>query len=155
VDEFPVQPRFPDARLAHYRDQLTVPRTRPSEGERKLPHLRVATDEPREPAGRRGMKARPDRRHAGDLIDLEWGRQSLHRPRTERAGKHISLDERESVGRQQNRARHGHLFHAGGDVRRLPDGGVVHVKVVSDGANDHLTGVETHPDVDRHAVTTV
>jgi hypothetical protein len=65
--------------------------------------------------------------------------------------EHVSLDQRQHLGRQQDRPRHRHLLHARRQVRRLPDRGVVHVEVAADRADDDLAGVEADADVHRHA----
>jgi hypothetical protein len=44
------------------------------------------------------------------------------------------------------------LLHARGQVRRLADGGVVHVEVTADGAHHDLARVETDADLDVDAV---
>ena len=54
--------------------------------------------------------------------------------------------------RDQDGARRGRLFHPRRQVRRLADRRVIHVQGITDGADDDLAGVETHPDLNGHAL---
>ncbi len=60
---------------------------------------------------------------------------------------HEALHQPEGRGRQQDTARCGQLFHARRQVHRLPDGGVVHMEIVTDGPHHHFAGIEPHPEV--------
>ena len=57
-----------------------------------------------------------------------------------------ALGKTERAGRDDDSARHCHLFHARRQVRSLAHCGVVHVEVATDRTHHHLTGVESHPD---------
>ena len=47
----------------------------------------------------------------------------------------------------------GHLLHASGHVRDLPDRGVLHSEIAADRAHDHFPGVEPDADLDRELVS--
>src|SRR5262245_38178787 len=79
--------------------------------------------------------ARPD-----DLVDRV---EPLDGSRPERPYDHVAFGKAQAVGGDKNRARHGHLFHARREMRRLTDGRVVHAQVASDGADQHLARVHT------------
>ena len=57
---------------------------------------------------------------------------------------HQPLHQPQRRRRQQNAARRGELFHAGGQMRGLAHGRVVHVQVIANGAHHHLAAVEAH-----------
>ena len=57
-----------------------------------------------------------------------------------------------AVSQRSEGVRLGHLLHAGGEVRRLPHGGVIHMQVTADGPHNHLAGIEAYADLDRPAV---
>ena len=63
---------------------------------------------------------------------------------------HVPLGKSQRHRGHEDRPRHRHLLHAGGQVRRLPDSGVVHAKVAADGANDDLSRVQADADVNGH-----
>jgi hypothetical protein len=98
------------------------------------------------------MQPRADRSCARNLVDLDRGREPLDGQSSERLDLYVSLGEGQDVGRDQDRSRHGHLLHPGGHVGRLPDRGVVHPEVGTDGAHDDLARVEPDADVHRHTL---
>jgi hypothetical protein len=93
------------------------------------------------------MEARADGRRAHQLVDRLGRLHSLHGPEAERAREDVAFHERERLRRQQDRPGHRHLLHAGSEVCRLPDGGVVHVEVAADRAHHDFSGVQPDPDV--------
>ena len=60
----------------------------------------------------------------------------------QRLDLHKALDQPQHRGRDQDRARHGHLLHARRQVRRLPYRHVVHMQVAADRPHHHLTSVQ-------------
>jgi hypothetical protein len=63
------------------------------------------------------------------VIDVHW---------SEGLDLVVAFDQPEGLGDQQDRPRRRHLLHASGQMRGLPDSGVVHMKVAADGPNDNL-----------------
>jgi hypothetical protein len=51
--------------------------------------------------------------------------------------------------RDKDRARRRHLLDARGEVRRLPDGGVVHPEIAADRAHHDISRVQADADLDR------
>ena len=113
----------------------------------ELVHLDLAPHERREAARRLGLQARAERREADDLEDFHGRGQSLDGHRPERLHLDVALGEAQRLAGDQGRAGPGELLHARGQVRRLADGGVVHVQVAVDGAHDHLARVEADADL--------
>jgi hypothetical protein len=66
----------------------------------------------------------------------------------ERLDLHEAFGEPQRLGRQADRARRRKLLHPGGQVRRLPHGGVVHPQIAADGAHEDVSGIE--PGADLH-----
>jgi hypothetical protein len=66
----------------------------------------------------------------------------------QRPDGHVPLYQVEGRRGQQRRTRLRELLHARGEVRRLPDSGVVHAEVRADGSHDHFTGIQPYPDLD-------
>jgi hypothetical protein len=150
--EFPEEPRLSDAGFSHHRRDLPVPGPRPVQGLTKLLHLVVTADEAREAARCGGLEARAYRRRPRHLVDLDGRLEPLDRHRAERFDHHVAFRQRQGLRRDQDRAGRRHLLHASGEVRRLADRRVVHVKVASDGSYDDLPRVQAHPDLDRNAL---
>ena len=59
----------------------------------------------------------------------------------------IALDGGVGCLADHHAARPGRLLHAGSEVRRVADRGVVHAQVIADLADHHRTGVETDPEL--------
>ena len=57
------------------------------------------------------------------------------------------LGQAQCVGRQTNAPGRGELLHAGGQMRGLANGRIVHVQVVANGAYHHFTRVEADADL--------
>jgi hypothetical protein len=145
-DELVIEARLADAGLADDAHDLAA--TGPGVVERlvKLLELRGAPDEPRQPPRRRGLEARADGGGADELVQLDRIGEALHRRGAERADLDMALGQRQRVGGEENRARIGELLHARGQVGGLPHRRVVHAEVAADGAHDHVTRVQSHPD---------
>jgi hypothetical protein len=129
-----------------------VPGGRAPERLAKLSHLAVPANELGQPSSGRRLQPRPDRSRSGHLVDLDWRAQSLDRHRAERLHPDVTLGQPEHLGRQEDRPWCGHLFHPARQVGRLPDGRVIHVQVVADRADHHLSRVQPHSDLDEHAL---
>ena len=114
--------------------------------------FRRASHEARQPPGRRGLQARARGGRAHDLVDLHRRLEPANRHRAQRLHVHPSPGEPHGVGGGQDRARLGHLLHAGGQVDGLAHRGVVRVQLAADGAHHRLAGVEPHANLERHAV---
>jgi hypothetical protein len=140
------------AGFPHEGDELAVALVGEAERAAELLDLGVAADEPRQPSNSRRVKAGPPGARSGERVDLHGVRQALDRDRAPGRDLHIALGELEGRGGEQDGAGRRHLLHAGGQVRRLTDGGVVHVQVRADGADDHLAGVEADADLEGHPV---
>jgi hypothetical protein len=56
---------------------------------------------------------------------------------------------------QQNRAWHGHLLHAGGEVGRLAHRRVIHVQIAADGAHHDFPSIQANADLHGHAMTSL
>jgi hypothetical protein len=88
----------------------------------------------------------------GEFEDLNGVRQALDRDRPTGRDLNVAFGELQGGGGEQDRPWRRELLHAGGQVRRLANGRVVHVQIGPDGADDHLTGVEPHADVEGYPV---
>jgi len=53
-------------------------------------------------------------------------------------------DPPQGASSHQDRPWHCHLVHARSQMRGLIDGRVIHVKIISDGANNYFTGVQAN-----------
>ena len=142
--ELPGEPRFPHPGLAHHRDRLPVARRGALERLGQLLQLTVASDEAGQPTGSTGLEPGPGRHGGGQLVDRCRGFQPLHGHRPERFDLNVAFGQLQGVAGDQRGAGFRHLLHPGGEMGRLPDGGVVHVEVTADRAHDDLTGVEAH-----------
>jgi hypothetical protein len=82
-----------------------------------------------------------------------YGRgQTLHNRQSERLDVHGTLSETSGVRGDEDRARHGHLLHPGGEMGGLADSGIVHVEIAPDRPDDDFTGVQADPNVERYPV---
>jgi hypothetical protein len=100
----------------------------------------------------RGMEALPGLRHAQELEDLDRLRDPTYGDRAERAGLEEALHEANRRGGAERGARLRELLQTRGEVRGLTDGGVVHVEVRADGADQHVPRVQTDANLNRDAV---
>ena len=144
--------RLAHSRLADNRRNLTVPGVGELLGTAQLLQLGVAPDEARQPAPGACLETGPRRARSCYLVDLYRVGESLHRHGTKRPHGDVALGQRERIGGDHDRTGIGELFHARGQVRRLADGGVVHVEIAADGAHDDFPRVEPDPDLHVHAV---
>ncbi len=106
----------------------------------------ASTDKLAEPVGHGGAEHRTIGEGAHQFIDLDRGIEALHLPKPEGVDPDGPFGHVERAGRDDGRARRGHLFHAGGEMRSLAHCGVIHVKVAADRAHHHLPRVEPHAD---------
>ena len=132
--ELPDEAGFPDAGLAHDGDRLPVSGAGVLERSAEHLDLGVPADEPGEPAPRGGLQSRARRTDAGQLVDLDGLAATFHRHRTQGLHGDEPFDQVERRRRDQHRARARGLFHARGEMRRLPDRRVVHAQVIADRA---------------------
>jgi hypothetical protein len=143
---------FPHPGFAHQGDELAVAIVGEGQRAAQLLDLGVAAHEPRQsPRGGR-VEPGPLCARSGERVDVHGVGQTLDRDRAPGRDLHVALGELECRGGEQDRAGRRHLLHAGGQVGRLPDRRVVHVEIRPDGADDHLAGVESHADLERHPV---
>jgi hypothetical protein len=111
-----------------------------------------ASDKAGEPADRSGLQAPPEAAGTHQLTDLHRRVEPFDGHRPERGDPDVAFRQPQRRGREQNGAWLGHLFHTGGEVRRLPHGGVIHMQVTANRAHDDFPGIEAHADLDRHAL---
>ena len=86
------------------------------------------------------------------LEDLHRLRQAFNGHRADRGDLNKPLGEAQDGRREQNRARDGHLLHAGGQMGRLAHRRVIHVQITANGAHHHLTGIQPDADLERDAL---
>ena len=132
--ELPDEPRLPDAGLAHDGDRLAMARGGALERLGELLELALAPDEAGQAAGGAGLEPGPGRRGPGQLVDRRRGLEPLHRDAPERPDLDVAFGQPQGVAGDEDRPGLRHLLHPGGEVGRLPDGGVVHAEVAADGA---------------------
>jgi hypothetical protein len=126
VRHLPDEPRLPDTRFADEGDHLASPRGGPPEGLSKLLEVSLPSDEACEAARGGGVQPGPERSSRGHLVHLDGCLQPLHRHGAERLDRDVALGEAEGVDGQADRPRRRELLHAGGQVRRLAHGRVIH-----------------------------
>jgi hypothetical protein len=148
VRDLPYQPRLAHAGLPDEAHQLAMSPGGAAERLTELLDLGLAPDEPGETARGGCVKAGAHRLDARNLVDLLESTEALHRKRPERIHLDESFRKAEGVASHQDGARESHLFHAGRQVRSLPDRRVVHPQIASDSADDHLARVQAHADLD-------
>jgi hypothetical protein len=148
VGELIEQPRLTHARLAHHRDHLTVTVFGELLGTAELFQLGVTPNELRQSAPSDGLQAGPRRAGFCYLVNLYSVGQSLDRHRAQRLDLDKALGQRKRGGRDHDRAGIGDLLHPGAQMRRLADGGVVHVEIAADGAHDDLSRIQPNTDLD-------
>jgi hypothetical protein len=141
VGELPEQARLADAGLADDGHELAPAAAGALEGVAELVQLRVTTDVARETAGGRGLQPRANGGGSDELVDLERHGEPLDHHGAEWRDLHVPLGEAQGIGGEQDRAGDGQLLHPRGEVGGLPNGGVIHVEVRADGADDDLAGV--------------
>ena len=138
--------------LADHRHHLPVSGPSLLQGLHQSRELGIAADKAGEPAGRGRLQAPPNATGANQLKDLHRRVEPFNGHWPERGGPDVAFRQPERLGRDQDGARLGHLFHAGGEMRRLPHGGVIHMQVTADRPHDDFPGIEANPDLDRHAL---
>src|SRR5258705_7638324 len=136
-------PGFPDQG-----DDLAVAVTREGECPLDLLDLGLAADEAGEPPDRGRLQTGPLRAGSGERVDDHRVRQALDRDGRSRFDLRVSFHELPGRRGEQDRAGSRELLHAGGEVGRLPDRGVVHPEIVADRADHHVAGVEPDADLD-------
>ena len=139
-------------RLADHRRQLAVAVAGTLLGAAKLLDLGVTAHEARQPSAGGRLQPRPGRAGSRRLVHLHGLHQALHGHRAQRLHRDIPLHQLQRRRGQQNAARAGKLLHARGEMRGLPDGRVVHVKVAAHRAYHDLTRVQPDADLDVHAM---
>src|SRR5207245_6649316 len=135
-------------RLTDDRRLLAMPGSCELLGAAELFQLGIAAHESRQPAPGGRLQAGPRRARPGHLVNLDWRAQPLDVDRAEGLDLDKAFGESECVGRHEDRARHRHLLHARREVRRLANGGVIHVQVTADRADHDLARVQADPDLD-------
>jgi hypothetical protein len=78
--------------------------------------------------------------------------QALDRSQAEGFDLDHLLGEPEGLHRQEDASRRGQLFHAGSEMRRLPDSRVIHMQIVADRTDHDFTRIEPHPNLDLDLV---
>src|ERR1700749_5013839 len=139
MNKFMNQARLSHARFANHGQDLTMTGSNLIESLTKLSKLQLASDKWRQSAPSRRLESRALRTAIGDLIDIYGVPQPLYRQRPKSLYLDVSFDEPRRVGRGEYRIRHCHLFHAGCQMRRLPDYGVVHVQIIVDRRDDDFS----------------
>jgi hypothetical protein len=150
--DLPDEAGLPDARLTHDRHDLTTAGAGGPEHQAQLFQLGIAPHEPCETSGRGGVEPRAQRAGRDHLEDVDRRVEALDRHRPEGLDLDEALRDSKGVGRQQDGTGVGKLLHAGGEVRGLSDGRVIHVEVAADGADDDLSGIQADPDLHLDAM---
>ena len=88
VDEFVIEARLADARLADYGDHLPQASTGALQRAVQRVHFALAADETSKAGDGGSLQARAHGGRAGQLEDFDWLCQPLHRDRAERANLH-------------------------------------------------------------------
>ena len=120
VGELPRQARLAHARLAQQRHDLPSALARALQRAAEEVQLRVPTDEPGEPAGRRRVQAVAHGGRARELEDVDRPRQTLDGHEPARGHEHEPLGEGKRLRGQEDRPGLRHLLHARGQVRVWP-----------------------------------
>src|SRR5262249_29616528 len=149
---FPEEAGLADTRLPDHSHHLAVAGTGLLPGPAQGLDLSLSSDEGGKPTGGGGLEAFACGASAHEVADLKWGREPLERHRPRGSDRDEPLHQPQSVGREQDAPRGGELLHAGCQMRGLTDRRVVHMQIVTNGAHDHLTTIETDTRLDYHAV---
>src|SRR4029453_15881113 len=152
MKELPKETRLAHPRLPDHGDDLAAPPTRPIEGVSELLKLRVSADEACEAPACRDLKAGAGGAGPRQLEHLDRLGESLDRHRAERGDLDEALAEVERLGGEPDAAGCRQLLHAGGQVRSLPHGRVVHAQVAADRADHAVAGVEADADLHLEAL---
>jgi hypothetical protein len=152
VEELVHQARLAHPRFPHDCDKLALPTACAFQRLTKGFQLHLPSDEAGEAARDGRLQSAPNGCRADQLKDFDQLRQPLHRHWSQRLDLNESLRELQRLAGQQDAPWRRELLHGGGQVRRLADGGVVHVQVVADGPHHHLPAVEAHAHLHRDAV---
>src|SRR4029453_15251132 len=151
MEELPEEARLAHPRFPNHGDDLAASQTCPIEGVSEVLKLRVPADEAREPSARRGLEAGGGGAGAPQPPARLW--EPLDRHRAERGDLDEALAEVERLGSEPDAAGCRELLHAGGQVRGLPHGRVVHAQVAADGADYDVAGVEADANLHLEAVS--
>src|SRR5262245_34588450 len=95
-------------------------------------------------SGGAGSKPGSSRYSPDQLVDRRRGVEPLHGDRPQSSDLDIAFGQLQSLASDQCGTGFRHLLHSSCKMRRLADGGVVHVQVTADGAHDHLAGIEPY-----------
>jgi hypothetical protein len=142
---------FPHPGLAHDGDRLPVAHGGAFERLGELLLLTVAPDKAGQAAGGAGLEPGPGRHDPDQLVDRRRGLEPLHGDGPQGFDLDVALGQLQGLAGDEDGARSGDLLHAGGEMGRLPDGGVVHVEVAADGPHYHLAGIEPRANLHRSA----
>ena len=129
VDELIDEAGLSDPGLPDQGYHLPVSGPRPFQSLDQGRQLCVAADEASEPAGRGRLQAPPDATRADQLKDVYRRGDALDRHGAQRGDLHVPLGQTQRRLGQQNRARQGHLLHAGGEVGGLAHRCVIRVEI--------------------------
>src|ERR671918_1968256 len=155
VGKLPEQTRLADTGFADHRNNLTMTCSCLFKRLTELLGFCIASDKARESASGGGLQARARWSGADDFVDLHLITQAFNADWAERLHLHITFGKSESIGSHQDRSWHGHLLHARSQMCCLTDGGVIHVQIISDGANNYFTGVQADTNLNRDPVCTL
>jgi hypothetical protein len=108
----------------------------------------TAHEEAQAAAGR--LQAAAARASSDELVDDEGLHPAPDRDRS--PGLELNVVDRQTRGRvaHEDTPRLSQLLQAGGEMRNVADGGVVHPEVVANGADDHEAGMHPHPEAQAH-----
>ena len=147
VGDLPDQARLAHAGFPHHRHHLPMAAAGAAQRLAELVQLALAPHEAGQPARRRRVEPRAPGSGPPQLVDLDRLLQPLHRHRPQGVDLDVALHQPQGVAGQQGGPGSGELFHARGQMRRLPHRRVVHVQIAADDAHDHLAGVQPDPDL--------
>src|SRR4029453_15473107 len=153
MEELPEEARLAHPRFPNHGDDLAASQTCPIEGVSGGLNLPVPADEAPGPSARRGLEAGAGGAGSHQLEHLDRLCEPLDRHRAERGDLDEALAEVERLGSEPDAAGCRELLHAGGQVRGLPHGRVVHAQVAADGADYDVAGVEADANLHLEAVS--
>src|SRR5215475_8179946 len=153
MKELPEEARLAHPRFPDHGDDLATPPTRPIEGVPELLKLRVPADEACEAPACRYLEAGAGGAGSHQLEYLDWVSEPFDRNRTERGDLDEAHAQVERRGGEPDATGCRELLHAGGQVRGLPHGRVVHAQVAADRADHDVAGVEADADLHLEALS--
>ena len=146
-DEFVHQAALAHPRVADDPDRPPVAVQRLVERGIQLRALRVATDEPGQPARSRHRRQPRPRHAAPDQLEHALGlARALELELAQLAQLELALDQRGGGGADRRRSRRRQPLDPLTQRRRVADRDEVHVHVIADRADDHLARVQPAPD---------